>query len=721
MNFNFKKLPPFKWFVLQNFPFIEADFDAITNYQLYCKIVEYVNKVTNELNILGIQSEKLTNAFNELKDYVDKYFDELNLQNEVDNKLDEMVEDGTMARIINEEIFTELYNEVQSIKNFSNVKNIIQPNIIEDISGDYNWYYPQGATFHNGMIYQYFQYQENNGDRSDYGDIRIYNPKTFSKSNTITGIKGYHGNDMCYLNNKLYIASCSTQGTLKNVLVVYDLSNNTTSEINTGINHQSLYGVSVLDENNLILAFNDNSQDINAQYFYVFNILTSSITQLTFDSNHYNLNYWSYIQNIEYYNSNLYILTSACNSIIECELENNTLKVQNIITLPLYDTRNLKIGECECIYHLEDELGRNTFGLSCGAQRNQILDNPVLQVYLINFKNGISEFPSYGYWDVSQNMYNSLYLNNTSTSLLELGTGTYPFKDLSRAIQSTTKSNTTIKITGGTFYKGCAIHGKSNLNIWLENSDNDVTISDLRFANCMAQITNSSTHNLIIQGQNNLYGGTAIFINDKTTLYLNNVIIDANAQNIGLSIDNSICIIQENCTLSNAIGDAIFIHSGILDGTPNFSNCSSYYVRNRNAIVKVKNESSLPYNKIVTEGTGTSIFNGDFVSNYPVNYNYSNKLSSINVESQSQIVRTGRVVTFNIMIKPNEQVNFNNNTTIFYIPEEITPSSNKTLNVSYNKICGFGFVRASDNAVRIQLTGDIASGTEIHITGSYVL
>ena len=56
MNFNFKKLPPFKWFVLQNFPFIEADFDAITYYQLLCKIVEYLNKVIDENNAIGEQT-----------------------------------------------------------------------------------------------------------------------------------------------------------------------------------------------------------------------------------------------------------------------------------------------------------------------------------------------------------------------------------------------------------------------------------------------------------------------------------------------------------------------------------------------------------------------------------------------------------------------------------------------------------------------------------------
>ena len=36
-NYKYKKLYPFKWFVLENFPFIEEDFDAITNWQLFCK------------------------------------------------------------------------------------------------------------------------------------------------------------------------------------------------------------------------------------------------------------------------------------------------------------------------------------------------------------------------------------------------------------------------------------------------------------------------------------------------------------------------------------------------------------------------------------------------------------------------------------------------------------------------------------------------------------
>ena len=108
------KIPKFRRFVLQNFPFIEQDFDALTDYGLICKVVEYLNKVIEQSNETSEQVELLTNAFNELKDYVDKYFDDLNLQEEVNNKLEVMAEDGTLANIINQEIFGELNDKVDA-------------------------------------------------------------------------------------------------------------------------------------------------------------------------------------------------------------------------------------------------------------------------------------------------------------------------------------------------------------------------------------------------------------------------------------------------------------------------------------------------------------------------------------------------------------------------------------------------------------------------------
>lgn len=100
MSFENTKIPKFRRCVLQNFPFIEADFDALTDYQLLCKVVEYLNKVIDQTNSTSESMNQLNEAFVELKNYVDHYFDNLDVQEEINNKLDQMVEAGTLQEII---------------------------------------------------------------------------------------------------------------------------------------------------------------------------------------------------------------------------------------------------------------------------------------------------------------------------------------------------------------------------------------------------------------------------------------------------------------------------------------------------------------------------------------------------------------------------------------------------------------------------------------------
>ena len=70
LDIKFTRLTPFKRCVLQNFPFIEEDFDALTNYGLLCKIVEYLNKVIASQNEVQGVTEDIVTAFNNLYDYV---------------------------------------------------------------------------------------------------------------------------------------------------------------------------------------------------------------------------------------------------------------------------------------------------------------------------------------------------------------------------------------------------------------------------------------------------------------------------------------------------------------------------------------------------------------------------------------------------------------------------------------------------------------------------
>ena len=118
-KFEYKNLTPFKWFVLENFPFIEGDFDALTEWQLFCKLGKEMNKIINNENTLGTQVENVTNAFIELQNYINNYFDNLDVQNEINNKLNEMAEDGSLSNIINQEIFSNINNNIDTINSNS--------------------------------------------------------------------------------------------------------------------------------------------------------------------------------------------------------------------------------------------------------------------------------------------------------------------------------------------------------------------------------------------------------------------------------------------------------------------------------------------------------------------------------------------------------------------------------------------------------------------------
>lgn len=61
----------FRWFVTQNFPFIEKDFDALTDYEILCKIFEYfdnqIKAVDEKYSGLGDIVEQLQTEFEQLK------------------------------------------------------------------------------------------------------------------------------------------------------------------------------------------------------------------------------------------------------------------------------------------------------------------------------------------------------------------------------------------------------------------------------------------------------------------------------------------------------------------------------------------------------------------------------------------------------------------------------------------------------------------------------
>jgi hypothetical protein len=102
----YKSLYPFRAWVQQTLPSIYDDSLSYTD--LLAKMLSYINELITNNNLLLDDMKK---AF----DYINNYFLDLNIQENIDKKLDEMAKDGTLERIINEELFGNLKNNLTNL------------------------------------------------------------------------------------------------------------------------------------------------------------------------------------------------------------------------------------------------------------------------------------------------------------------------------------------------------------------------------------------------------------------------------------------------------------------------------------------------------------------------------------------------------------------------------------------------------------------------------
>lgn len=91
-------LQPFRYWCQKVLPLVYDD--SLSYYDLLCKVVDYLNKTMEDVTNLNTDIENLYTAYTELQNYVNNYFSSLDVQEEINNKLDKMAIDGTLYNII---------------------------------------------------------------------------------------------------------------------------------------------------------------------------------------------------------------------------------------------------------------------------------------------------------------------------------------------------------------------------------------------------------------------------------------------------------------------------------------------------------------------------------------------------------------------------------------------------------------------------------------------
>lgn len=103
---NYTELKPFRFWCQKVLPLVYDD--SLSYYELLCKVVDFLNKTMEDVETLEGDVTGLHTAYVELQAYVNEYFESLDVQEEIDNKLDEMVESGELITILQPDIANEV-------------------------------------------------------------------------------------------------------------------------------------------------------------------------------------------------------------------------------------------------------------------------------------------------------------------------------------------------------------------------------------------------------------------------------------------------------------------------------------------------------------------------------------------------------------------------------------------------------------------------------------
>lgn len=90
----YKDLRPFRFWCQKVLPLVYDD--SLSYYELLCKVIDYLNKTMEDVGVLEGDVTGLHEAYVKLQSWVNDYFSTLDIQEEINNKLDELVNSGRL-------------------------------------------------------------------------------------------------------------------------------------------------------------------------------------------------------------------------------------------------------------------------------------------------------------------------------------------------------------------------------------------------------------------------------------------------------------------------------------------------------------------------------------------------------------------------------------------------------------------------------------------------
>lgn len=143
---NYTDLQPFRFWCQKVLPLVYDD--SFSYYELLCKVIDYLNKTMKDVGVLEGDVTGLHEAYNKLQAYVNDYFSTLDVQEEINNKLDIMTENGTLSNLISVYVKT-------SPQYAKNTSEMVDKTVLYINGSDGYLYKWNGSTWvSTGILYQ---------------------------------------------------------------------------------------------------------------------------------------------------------------------------------------------------------------------------------------------------------------------------------------------------------------------------------------------------------------------------------------------------------------------------------------------------------------------------------------------------------------------------------------------------------------------------------------
>ncbi len=134
---SYKDLGQFRFWCQKVLPVVYDD--SLSYYELLCKVVNYLNETIENVDLMGEDIQKLHTAYVQLEEWVNSYFDNLDVQNEINNKLNDMAVDGSLSTLIQPmfDTYKEIIDESVNLQNemLASIRGVVDDNK-EELEGE---------------------------------------------------------------------------------------------------------------------------------------------------------------------------------------------------------------------------------------------------------------------------------------------------------------------------------------------------------------------------------------------------------------------------------------------------------------------------------------------------------------------------------------------------------------------------------------------------------